>query len=118
MTTPYERDNIDLTVTYQGPVETFGGFDAADFILQRPHQPSIECNLGLAQDARALFESHMGKLDDSGIQGLLKVIASRHYLAILTRGENVQAITLLRASDIQSDEIGEIVRDTSTALSE
>ena len=116
MTTPYERDNIDLTVTYQGSVPTFGGFDAADFILQRPHQPAIECNLGLAQDARALLESHIGKLDDSGIQTLLRVIAARYYLATITRGENVQAITLLRANNIQSDEIEEIVRDTSKSV--
>ncbi len=109
MTRPSDSRTIELRVQYEGAAPTFGGFEAADFILRRPHHPSLECNLGLAQDARALFEARAGALDDRAIQALLRAIAPRHYSRLLARGEDIPAIILLRASDIDPSEVDAIL---------
>ena len=109
MTSGSDSQTIEFEVQYEGAVPTFGGFAAADFILRRPHHPSLECNLGLAQDAQAVFEARAGALDAASIQGVLRALARRHYGGLMERDEDIQAIVLLRASDIEPGEVEAIL---------
>ncbi len=111
MTSGFESQTIDLRVQYEGAVPTFGGFEAADFILRRPHHPSLECNLGLARDARGVFEARAGALDEAAIQAILQVIAPRHYGRLMAQGEDIPAIILLRANDIDASEVDAILAE-------
>jgi hypothetical protein len=115
MTSASDSQTIEVRVQYEGAVPTFGGFEAADFILRRPHHPSLECNLGLAQDARAVFETRAGALDDAAIQAVLRALAPRHYGRLVARGEDVPAIILLRAHDIDEAEVDAILLEAEIA---
>ena len=117
MTSGSDSQTIEYAVQYEGAVPTFGGFEAADFILRRPHHPSLECNLGLAQDAQAVFEARAGALDVAAIQAVLRALATRYYGRLLARGEDIQAIILLRANDIDAAEVDAILLEAGITLS-
>ena len=108
MTTP-EPEQSKAKVRYEGAALTFGGYDAADFIVRQPHQPALECNLGLAQDARAIFEKHVGTLDTEGAQALLQALAARLYQRRLENGQEIPAIWIVRARDIEQDEVATLL---------
>jgi hypothetical protein len=118
MTSGSDSQTIEFEVQYEGAVPTFGGFEAADFILRRPHHPSLECNLGLAQDAQAVFEARAGALDVAAVQGVLRALAARYYGRLMERGEDIQAIVLLRAVDIDADAVDAILLEAGISLSE
>ena len=112
MTTP-GPDAVEAEVRYEGAAPTFGGYDAADFIVRQPHQPALECNLGLAQDARALFEERAGALDEEGVQTLLRALAARLYRGRLAKGQEIPAILLVRARDVDRGEVEALLTEAA-----
>lgn len=111
MTTSASSDPIELEILYEGEAPTFGGFVAADFILRRPHQHSLEVNLGLARDAQALFEEQAGTLDPAALQALLRALAERVYPTCIEAGHEPPAILLLRADGIDAATIPAILAE-------
>jgi hypothetical protein len=105
----------DLQITYEAEAPTFGGFQAADFFVVRPHHPGLEVNLGIAQDARALFEATAGPLDAAQIQAILRALAGRVYRRYVDAGHEPPAILLLRAADIDAATVGETLADARIA---
>ena len=95
-----QADATALEIRYEGSVPTFGGTDAADFILIRPHHRRLECNLQLARDARAVIEAVSGPLDDEGVQAVLRALAERLYRDFVARNHDVPAILTVRARDV------------------
>ena len=115
MTIHSSSDAAELQVAYESEARTFGGFVAADFILRRPHHHAREVNLGLAQDGQALFEATAGPLAASALQAVLRVLADRVYPAYIEAGQEPPAIVLLRADDIDVDEVGGILAEAGIA---
>lgn len=92
---------LDLEIRFEGMAPSFGGFDSADFLLHRPHRPQLECNLRLAQDARALVEARTGPLSDRQLAALMLALAERYYPAVMANGAEPPAIETLRARDLE-----------------
>ncbi len=110
MTTPPSETKA-VEVQYEGPAPTFGGMDSADFFVRRRHHPSLECNLALSQDARALFASRGGALDDDGVQALLRALAERTYPRLVAEGQDIPAIILLRTADIAAGDVNALLSE-------
>lgn len=101
----------DMEITYEGEALTFGGYLSADFFVRRSGHAGLEVNLGLAADARALFEESAGALDEPGVQAVLRALAGRVYGSYVDAGREPPAILLLRASDIEASAIGDILSE-------
>ncbi len=114
MTTEANRSASDLEIRYEGSAPSFGGWDAADFIIVRPHQHSLECNLQLSQDARALFGAKTGGVDEEGAQALLRALAARLYARFAAEGE-IPAIFMVRASEIDAGDVDAILEEAGLA---
>lgn len=104
MTTPASDARSEVEVRYEGPAPSFGGFDSADFVLDRPHHHRREVNVRLAVDARALLDqalSDAGRpaLDAAGAQAVLQVLARRFYGSVRDP-EAIPPIVTLRARDV------------------
>jgi hypothetical protein len=115
MTTQTGETQPAIEVSYEGPAPSFGGFDSADFALDRPNQHILEVNLRLSSDARAIFEQALAEgradgLDETSVQRLLAAIGMRLYGAI-PAGDLIPAIITLRARDIDADTISDLLTE-------
>ena len=104
-----------IEISYEGPAPSFGGFDSADFAIDRPNQHILEVNLRLSADARALFEQALSDgaedgLDEGSVQRLLVAIGMRRYGAI-PANELIPPIITLRASDIDAGTISDLLTE-------
>ena len=113
MTTQTGEPQPGIEVRYEGPAPSFGGFDSADFAIERPNQHILEVNLRLSLDARALFEQALADggadgLDDSRVQRLLGAIGQTLYPAT-AEGAEIPAIITLRARDIEPGTISALL---------
>ena len=115
MTTPAASDAQAGTITYEGANVGFGGYDAAVFMVERPHQGALEHEIRLAMDARRLFEERTGPLDEAARQRILRTLGERFYREKLAHREPIPAIYTVRAAEITADEIGEILRAAALA---
>lgn len=115
MTTQTGETQPAIEVTYEGPAPSFGGFDSADFAIDRPNQHILEVNLRLSADARALFEQALSeggadRLDERGVQRLLAAIGGRLYGAT-SAGDLIPPIITLRARDIDTGTISDLLTE-------
>ncbi len=111
MTTSADSDTEEIEIAYEGPSITFGGYDAATFLLSRPRQPALELDLRLALDARELFEAKASALSDESVQALLRALASHLYRERLAEGQEIPAILTVRASHIDPAVIDDILAE-------
>ena len=110
MTTSAESD-LNVEIRYEGPAVGFGGYDAADFFIYRPHQHSLECALQLAMDARRLLEEQTGPLSEGAVQALLKALAQRFYRERIALKQEIPAIHTIRAREIEAGSIDAILHE-------
>ena len=115
MTTQTDETQPAIEVRYEGSAPSFGGFDSADFAIDRPNQHILEVNLRLSADARALFEQALAErgaasLDERGVQSLLVAIGMRRYGA-MAAGDLIPAIITLRARDIEAGTISDLLTE-------
>ena len=115
MTTQTGERQPAIEVRYEGPAPSFGGFDSADFALDRPNRHILEVNLRLSADARAPFEQALSEggadgLDEAGVQRLLVAIGMRLYGAI-PAGDLIPPIITLRARDIDAGTISDLLTE-------
>ena len=104
-----------IAIHYEGPAPSFGGFDSADFAIDRPGRHVLEVNLRLALDARARFDAALAEagrsaLDADGAQGVLRGLAQLEY----GEGEgevDPPAIRTLRAWDIEPASVDAILTE-------
>ena len=54
MTSPASNAEDLIDIEYEGAAPSFGGFDSADFAIDRPGHHILEVNLRLSADARAV----------------------------------------------------------------
>ncbi len=116
MTGPAGSDVPELDVGYEGRGLTFGGSVTADFILRQPHQRALECNLGLAVDAQALFRETLaarggGPLDEDGLQAILRVLAATFYRRLVAEGREIPAVALRRRVDVDPADVAAILSE-------
>ena len=116
MTTQTGDSQAVNSVSYEGQAPSFGGFDSADFAIDRPNQHILEVNLRLSLDARALFEAALSDaeaangLDDRGVQRLLQALGQRQYSSP-PPDQEIPAIITLRARDIDPASIGDLLAE-------
>ncbi len=113
MTSPASNAEDLIDIEYEGAAPSFGGFDSADFAIDRPGHHILEVNLRLSADARALFEDALRNadapdLDTSGIASLMRELGQRHYRELAMHNE-IPAIITLRARDIDASAVNEIL---------
>ena len=105
-----------IEITYEAAVPTYGGIDAADFMISRAGQANIECALYLALDARQLFEGRSGRLEDAQVQRLLQALAASYYSTVVAAGQEPPAIATLRAADIDAASVDEMLTAANIPL--
>jgi hypothetical protein len=113
MTSPASNTEDRIEIQYEGAAPTFGGFDSADFAIDRPGHHILEVNLRLSSDARALFETALRAadapdLDAHGIANLMRELGQRQYRD-LARHDEILPIITLRASHIDASAVNEIL---------
>lgn len=115
MTTPASDARSAVEVEYEGPAPSFGGFDSADFVLDRPHHHRREVNVRLAVDARALLDQALadagrGPLDAVGAQAVLRALAARLYASV-PDPETIPPIVTLRARDVAAWPVRDVLSE-------
>lgn len=115
MTTPTSNPQGLIDVRYEGVAPSFGGFDSADFAINRPGHHILEVNLRLSADGRALFEEALrsaGKpaLDDRDVAAVMQALGLRQYRALAGQDE-ILAIITVRARDLSSSTVNEILSE-------
>ena len=113
MTSPASNTEDLIDIQYEGVAPSFGGFDSADFAIDRPGHHILEVNLRLSSDARALFEAALRAagapgLDTDGVAKLMRELGQRQYRD-LARHDEILAIITLRARDIEASAVNEIL---------